>query len=347
MDRKRGRTNGQLGILLRKLRREAGLTQLGLAESSGLSVGMIRDLEQDRTGRPYRWSLERLGRVLRLDDRTIDRLVASEPPPYAVVPAVHADGPPPSSQSAEGLWIQVLGPLGAWRDGVPIPLGGEKQKILLGVLALQPNTWLHRDSLVDAIWGDEPPASAAGLVQTYAARVQRLLGPRVAGRAGTTGSTVGLVHHGTRYRLTAAADQLDLLACENLVAEPLCDIDALRRTAAVDGLHRRWATLVVQYAEACFQRGWYLRPLPPVEELVRRDPLNEHAQACLMVGLAGTGQQAAAMAVYHRVRNELGEQLGILPSQVLSEAYDSILHRRMVPSRRTQLFERFSDLRIA
>jgi DNA-binding SARP family transcriptional activator len=373
LDRKRGGPDGRLGNLLRTLRRDAGLTQQGLAELSGVSVGMIRDLEQDRTARPSRWSLEQLSRALRLDDRTTRRLAAESAGPRCTAPAAgDISGPAPSWISGDGICIQVLGPLVLWRDAEPLALGGERQRTLLGVLALEPNGWLHRDAVVDALWGENPPSSAVNLVQTYTVRLQRLLCPPQTDRRAS--AVVSLSRHSNRYRLEVPTDRLDLLLCGSLVVdarnaraagdvtvacdryeqalqlwhgEPLYDIDALRGTVTVDGLRRRWATLVVEYAEACFAHGWYQRALPMVESLVRHDPLNEHAQACLMIALAATGQQAAAMAVYRQVCAELEEQLGIFPSRILTEAYESILHRRMAPSHPTRLFNILGNLRTA
>ena len=43
----------------------------------------------------------------------------------------------------EGLYLSIMGDLGAWRDGHPIPLGREKPRTVLGVLAVQPGVWVH------------------------------------------------------------------------------------------------------------------------------------------------------------------------------------------------------------
>src|ERR1039457_175106 len=53
-----------LGEFLRGRRRMAGWTQRGLADAAGLSVGVVRDLEQGVSARPRQDSLERLAAVL-------------------------------------------------------------------------------------------------------------------------------------------------------------------------------------------------------------------------------------------------------------------------------------------
>jgi hypothetical protein len=53
--------------------------------------------------------------------------------------------------------------------------GAVKQRMMLGVLALTANTLVHRDALVDAVWGEDPPATAAHLVQSYVSGLRRAL----------------------------------------------------------------------------------------------------------------------------------------------------------------------------
>src|SRR5215472_14554087 len=59
-------SRGPLAVLLRARRENAGLTQRELASQAGISLGALQDLEQGRTGRPRRQSLDRLAVVLRL-----------------------------------------------------------------------------------------------------------------------------------------------------------------------------------------------------------------------------------------------------------------------------------------
>ncbi|MGW5646076.1 helix-turn-helix domain-containing protein [Saccharopolyspora sp. NPDC003752] len=62
-----GGGGNSFGVLLRRLRIAAGLTQEGLAEQSGLSVRTISDLERDKTSRPQRSSVRLLARTLGLE----------------------------------------------------------------------------------------------------------------------------------------------------------------------------------------------------------------------------------------------------------------------------------------
>jgi DNA-binding SARP family transcriptional activator len=61
----------------------------------------------------------------------------------------------------------LLGPLEAVESGQPIPLGGRQQRALLAVLLLRPNEVVPADQLIDALWGERPPATASTMVQLY------------------------------------------------------------------------------------------------------------------------------------------------------------------------------------
>ena len=82
-----------------------------------------------------------------------------------------------ASWCQNGGFVQflVLGPLEV-RDGDRIlPLGGAKQRAALAILLLNRNRVVSRDRLVDGIWGDAPPPSAAHTLETYISRLRRAL----------------------------------------------------------------------------------------------------------------------------------------------------------------------------
>ena len=69
----------------------------------------------------------------------------------------------------------VLGPLEV-RDGERIlPLGGAKQRAALAILLLNRNRVVSRDRLVDGVWGDVPPTTAAHTLETYISRLRKAL----------------------------------------------------------------------------------------------------------------------------------------------------------------------------
>src|ERR1700722_4354422 len=157
---------GTLDALLRSHREAVGLTQQALAKQASISVGALRDLEQGRTARPRRQSLLKLAAALRLE--------AGERGGF-----FNADlSPGPRTGPAGTLRLEVLGSLAVWRDGVPLALGPPAQRAVLGLLALHVGTRLPRDTIVDALWGEEPPRTSVAMIHAYISRIRLLLGDR-------------------------------------------------------------------------------------------------------------------------------------------------------------------------
>jgi DNA-binding SARP family transcriptional activator/tetratricopeptide (TPR) repeat protein/DNA-binding XRE family transcriptional regulator len=332
------------GGLVRVRRLASGLTQEELAELAGVSVGALRDLEQGRTRRPHARLVERLTQALGLE--------VVQGPGLPGTRASTGDGRTRPAANGNGLWLRVLGPLAAWRDGVPLELGEPRQRAVLAVLALNAGTSVHRDMLVDAVWGQEPPAAAVNLIQAYVGRLRRVLD---FGRSPRDPAGI-IVSTGTSYRLRMDADQLDWLAFRDLVGraaaacsiddgpagcrlyaravelwqgEPLADIDALRGRPSVAMVGRAWAAAVGDYAEAAIAAGCAERVLQHVWALTERDPLNEKAHALLMLALAATGQQAAALRLFDDIRHRLDAHLGIRPGRELQDAHLRILRQEI------------------
>jgi DNA-binding SARP family transcriptional activator/DNA-binding transcriptional regulator YiaG len=334
-----------LGAVVRARRQVAGLTQQQLATLAGVSVAALRDLEQGRSRRPRRQSIAKLATVLGLDP-------AAGPPPTDV--AASRVGQRVGLAPAEGLWLVVLGPLAAWRAGQAVQLGAPRLRAMLGLLAVQANTLVHRETIVDAFWGQEPPASAVNQVQSYAGQLRRGLDP---------GRPQGglLLSVGASYQFRATAEQLDLVRFRQLAGRahaardagevaaacalyqqavrlwrgrPLADVDLLRGHPVVVGVGEEWAAVVARYAELAIQVGW----AEQVEGLLRRlaelEPLNERAHALLMLALAAVGQQAAALRVYQELRGRLDEQLGVAPGPELADAQLRVLRQQIPRVRR-------------
>src|SRR5262249_17932905 len=142
----------RLAALVRDHRRAAGLTQGQLAESSGLSRAAIRDLEQGRTRRPRAGSLARLADALGLGATQAGELAMGAGGggwPGAGAAGVAGRG---GRGPTDGLRLQVLGPLAAWRDGARLALGGPRQQAVLGLLALAPGSLVHRSAIIDVLW---------------------------------------------------------------------------------------------------------------------------------------------------------------------------------------------------
>ena len=328
----------QAGGLVRARRQEASLTQQQLAKNAGVSVGLVRDLEQGRTTRPHRESVRRLASALRLNRQQARELSLAAQGRPGVAAGTIASG------RTGDLRIGVLGPLAVWRGGVPVAVGPPMQRAVLGLLALHPGTGLSRSAIIDALWPDDPPATAVPMVQSYISRLRSLLGP------------VCPMTGGNGYRLEAAACELDLVSFATLIrrardvetsgelavssqmyaealelwrGDPLADTEVLRDHPAVVRLNRQRADAVLGYAQVTAAEGLPDRALPQLQELTVREPLNERAHAQLMIALAASAQQAAALGVYDLVRQRLEEQLGVRPGAELAQAHAQVLSQQI------------------
>ena len=75
------------------------------------------------------------------------------------------------------------GPAGRWQIGIlgPVelrgsgPLGGAMERCLLAALAVHRGEAVSAAALVDALWDDDPPRTAAKTLQNYVLRVRRAL----------------------------------------------------------------------------------------------------------------------------------------------------------------------------
>lgn len=289
---------------LRDERVRAGLTQAELAERAGLSLRAIRNAERGSVRRPRPETERRLREAL-------------------------AEAPP------EPVRIDVLGPLAVRFGDRPVEIGAEKQRLLLALLALQPNRTVRREDLVDVIW-DEPPPSCLELVHTYVARLRRALRP-----AGLITTDKG------GYRLSVNEDELDLLRFDALVEraerEPeaaeeayrealglwrgpaLADVGRLRQHPVRLALAMRRAQAVLAYAAAAAAHPE--DAAVQLRALTAEEPLNESAHARLMLALAASGRQAAALGVFDEVRRRLADELGIEPGPELREAQRQVLRQ--------------------
>jgi DNA-binding SARP family transcriptional activator len=126
-----------------------------------------------------------------------------------------------------GFQIRLLGPVHAERDGVALSLGSAHRQAVFAALASNPGRALSREELVDAVWGENPPASAMGNIYTYVSTLRRVLEPsRDRWSAGSV-----LTSGGGSYCLHIDEQDVDTCRFEILREESR----ALRAAGNVDG----------------------------------------------------------------------------------------------------------------
>ena len=77
--------------------------------------------------------------------------------------------------------FRILGPLEVLDEGHAVTLGGSKQRALLALLLLHANETLTTDRLIEELWGERPPPTAAKNVQMHVSRLRKALATGAAG----------------------------------------------------------------------------------------------------------------------------------------------------------------------
>jgi predicted ATPase/DNA-binding SARP family transcriptional activator len=238
---------------------------------------------------------------------------------------------------------RILGPLEVVDDGRSIPLGTVKQQALLAVLLLNANEVVPRERLIDELWGERPPATAAKAVQVYVSQLRK--------RLGEDRSSVATRANG--YVLELAPERLDAAQFERRLGEAraraavgatedaarlLGDALALWRGRALAGVSfESYASADVERLEelrlvALMERidcdlelGRHERLIGELERLVAEHPLKERLRAQLMLALYRSGRQAEALVAYRDAREQLVEKLGIEPGDELRALERAVL----------------------
>jgi len=353
-----GNPDSRLGAMVRAYRHEAGLTQEQLASRAGLSVATLRDIEQSRRRCPRSRSLAALAEAFDLDPAQAANLlrVARELRRAAVAARAIPAQPVGHDHRANGLWVSILGPLEAWRDRRSLPLGPPARRVILSLLAMDAGALVRRDTLIDALWGDTPPRTAVGLLQSHISRLRRVLRAPVRSAGGD--ATIDSV--GGAYRLRLSSDELDHLAFRRLAeqgtealaagdavaaydlydqavrlwrSEPLADLDPIAGHPGMTVLRQQLTSVLLRYADVACSLGRYRAVVERLLAVTAVEPLNEPVHARLMIALAGSGQQAAAISVYERLRSRLAGELGLYPSEEVVDAHLRVLRQDILVPR--------------
>ncbi|XUL85477.1 BTAD domain-containing putative transcriptional regulator [Streptomyces galilaeus] len=240
----------------------------------------------------------------------------------------------------------VLGPVRVWRDGGEVPLGAAQQRLLLALLMAHAGRPVAMEEMQLALWGEAPPGSPANAVYRHVGVLRRLLEPELPMRA--TGRW--LVRDAGGYRLNASPQTLDVLRFRELVrrareaggaeaAVPLY-LEALnlrtgtvatgvpveaRSHPAFNALEREHLGVVEEAADAGAGTGAVGQLLAVLHRAAAEHPLDEPLQAHLVGALAATGQRAAALDTWRRVRAVLASELGVEPGAELRAVQEEVL----------------------
>jgi class 3 adenylate cyclase/DNA-binding SARP family transcriptional activator len=249
------------------------------------------------------------------------------------------------SHPTQAMDFRILGPLEVLEEGRAVTLGGSKQRGLLALLLLHANETLTTDRLIEELWGDRPPPTAAKNLQMHISRLRKAL---------ATGAGSDLVVTRERgYELELDPERLDANRFEALVAEarnelaaqhperaltaleaalglwhgePLADLAyepfAQGEIARLEDMH---VGAIEQLIEAKLALGRHAEVINQLETLIASHPYRERLRGQLMLALYRCDRQADALQAYQDARGELVEELGIEPGERLRELERAIL----------------------
>ncbi|SCG77420.1 AfsR/SARP family transcriptional regulator [Micromonospora humi] len=246
----------------------------------------------------------------------------------------------------------VLGPVGVRHDDLDIDLGGRQQRLVLALLLTRAGSVVSLTELVDMLWDQDPPRSAANVIHRYIGLLRRAIEPDLPVRAVGT----YLVRQAAGYRLRADESTLDLLRFRHLVAdarqadEPGRAVTLyhralslwrgpcaagletdMRRQLAFTAVDAERVEVVRDAVDAALLTGDVRLVLPAVREAVGQNPLDEALRARLVLALAADGRQAEALESFQEICRRLSDELGMDPSRELLAAYERVLHQRFAP----------------
>lgn len=226
------------------------------------------------------------------------------------------------------MLLRVLGPLEVWGPAGPISLRAAKPRGLLSILTIQRGITCSVDFLLDALWGEDPPASAGKLLQVYVSQLRKALPPDVRVETRPSG-----------YRLDVDPAQVDALLFEGLVHEgrsalragnPALAGSLLRRglglwrgpayadvqyepfaTEEVERLTRLREVALEDRIRADLELGRHAEVLGELRGLLAADPTREAIATLAMLATYRTAGPAEALAILDDVRVAMRDELGV------------------------------------
>jgi DNA-binding SARP family transcriptional activator/RecA/RadA recombinase len=231
--------------------------------------------------------------------------------------------------------VQVLGPLRVWDGTSWSPVAAAQRRVVLAVLAAELGQFVTVDRLVDEVWGEHPPRSAATTVRKHVMQLRRL----------GDGGAAALLTHGGGYELRLDDGCLDAVAFNALVAAgrrglaegklvaaaadlaeatalwsgpALSDVPASPTVAAYAArLEQTRLGAVEDLMDAQLRLGRHREVVDELPQLIDEHPLRERLHALQVRALYRCGRHADALAACQRARRLLVDELGLEPGPEL------------------------------
>jgi DNA-binding SARP family transcriptional activator/tetratricopeptide (TPR) repeat protein len=254
------------------------------------------------------------------------------------MPASHRDG---DHRRAE-VRLKVFGAMRLVVDGREIRLAPPRLAQVIAVLALAGGAPVRTETLVDALWTENPPASAVNQLHRLIGQARRLFEPHLDLRA--AGSM--LLGSGPTYHLALSPDELDLLGFRRMLGEArdaspaerlqgyLGALRIAHAPAAMnlsgDGVIGAFARRIERDRVRAFLDAVALEPADPdsirsllevAVDLAERHPLDEAVQEARARVLLAAGQRTLALDLIRSTEDRLRTELGVGAGERLKATY--------------------------
>ncbi|MFI5807643.1 BTAD domain-containing putative transcriptional regulator [Streptomyces sp. NPDC051561] len=249
--------------------------------------------------------------------------------------------------------VKVLGPLTVDEQGISIVPTAAKPRQILALLAMQSDHVVTVPTLMEEIWGEHIPRSAATTLQTYVLQLRRKLAAALEGGPGRQAKDVLVTRHGG-YLLQVQPGVVDLQEFEQLKASGRSAHESGDHRAASDLLGRalglwqgpalvdvriggvlelevlrleedRMAALELRL-DSDLRLGRHTEIVPELRVLMARHPMHESFCSQLMTALHRSGSAWRALEEYQRLRDTLVDELGLEPSARIQRLHQAILN---------------------
>ena len=220
---------------------------------------------------------------------------------------------------------------------MPVPIPGAKPRAVLTMLGLHDGSVVAADTLVELLWGEDPPRTAAKALQTHVSALRRALGDGFVLTQGAGWTLAEADVDASRYRSAARSGRDAAAAGETSQAVARFD-EALALWRGIPELpdgrrgtseKTRWieghAALVEDRADALLATGRAAEIIGELEAAVAEAPLRERRWGQLMLALYRAGRQGEALGAYQRARALLVEELGVDPGPDLRRLESAIV----------------------
>jgi class 3 adenylate cyclase len=202
---------------------------------------------------------------------------------------------------------------------------GAKPRAILTMLGLHGGSVVPADTLIELLWGDDPPRTAGKALQTHISSLRRALGDGFVLTEGSGWTANATEIDTSRYKVTAkmgrdaaaAGDTSQAVAHFEEALTLWRGVPELPDTQRGASEKTRWiaghAALVEDRADALLATGRAAEIIGELEADVAEAPLRERRWGQLMLALYRAGRQGEALGTYQRARSMLANELGVDP----------------------------------